>query len=69
MSIRRRISGTGKDGRLTKDDVIAAAEAQKAGAPGAQRRRRKLRLRRRSAGAAGPALRPRRASAAKSASR
>ena len=26
-----RIRGTGKDGRLTKDDVIAAAEAQKAG--------------------------------------
>ncbi len=24
-----RIRGTGKDGRLTKDDVIAAAEAQK----------------------------------------
>src|SRR3569833_233027 len=28
-----RIRGTGKDGRLTKDDVIAAAEAQKGGAP------------------------------------
>src|SRR6059058_2453391 len=28
-----RIRGTGKDGRLTKDDVIAAAEAQK-GEPG-----------------------------------
>ena len=27
------IKGTGKDGRLTKDDVIAAAEAQKASAP------------------------------------
>jgi 2-oxoglutarate dehydrogenase E2 component (dihydrolipoamide succinyltransferase) len=27
-----KIQGTGKDGRLTKDDVIAAAEAQKAGA-------------------------------------
>src|SRR4051794_11714590 len=27
------IRGTGKDGRLTKDDVIAAAEAQKSGAP------------------------------------
>ena len=27
-----RIIGTGKDGRLTKDDVIAAAEAQKSGA-------------------------------------
>jgi len=27
------IRGTGKDGRLTKDDVIAAAEAQKQGAP------------------------------------
>src|SRR5437660_7862899 len=26
-----RIRGTGKDGRLTKDDVIAAAEAQKRG--------------------------------------
>ena len=30
-----RIKGTGKDGRLTKDDVLAAAEAQKAGAAGA----------------------------------
>jgi|tagenome__1003787_1003787.scaffolds.fasta_scaffold20980444_3 2-oxoglutarate dehydrogenase E2 component (dihydrolipoamide succinyltransferase) len=28
-----RIKGTGKDGRLTKDDVLAAAEAQKSGAP------------------------------------
>jgi 2-oxoglutarate dehydrogenase E2 component (dihydrolipoamide succinyltransferase) len=28
-----KIKGTGKDGRLTKDDVIAAAEAQKAGGP------------------------------------
>ncbi|HVM21830.1 MAG TPA: 2-oxoglutarate dehydrogenase complex dihydrolipoyllysine-residue succinyltransferase [Sphingomicrobium sp.] len=28
-----KIKGTGKDGRLTKDDVIAAAEAQKAGSP------------------------------------
>jgi len=28
-----KIIGTGKDGRLTKDDVIAAAEAQKGGAP------------------------------------
>src|SRR5206468_4612801 len=28
-----RIKGSGKDGRLTKDDVIAAAEAQKSGAP------------------------------------
>jgi 2-oxoglutarate dehydrogenase E2 component (dihydrolipoamide succinyltransferase) len=28
-----RIQGTGKDGRLTKDDVIAAAEAQKSGSP------------------------------------
>jgi 2-oxoglutarate dehydrogenase E2 component (dihydrolipoamide succinyltransferase) len=27
-----KIKGTGKDGRLTKDDVIAAAEAQKGGA-------------------------------------
>src|SRR5215213_3895888 len=27
-----RIRGSGKDGRLTKDDVIAAAEAQKSGA-------------------------------------
>jgi 2-oxoglutarate dehydrogenase E2 component (dihydrolipoamide succinyltransferase) len=27
------IKGTGKDGRLTKDDVIAAAEAQKSGSP------------------------------------
>ena len=48
MSIRRKIKGTGKDGRLTKDDVLAAAEAQKAGAPaqaGAQHRRRKPRRR------------------------
>jgi 2-oxoglutarate dehydrogenase E2 component (dihydrolipoamide succinyltransferase) len=30
-----KIKGTGKDGRLTKDDVIAAAEAQKGGAPAA----------------------------------
>ena len=28
-----RIKGTGKDGRLTKDDVIAAAEAQKSSPP------------------------------------
>jgi 2-oxoglutarate dehydrogenase E2 component (dihydrolipoamide succinyltransferase) len=28
-----RIQGTGKDGRLTKDDVVAAAEAQKRGSP------------------------------------
>jgi 2-oxoglutarate dehydrogenase E2 component (dihydrolipoamide succinyltransferase) len=28
-----KIRGSGKDGRLTKDDVIAAAEAQKTGAP------------------------------------
>jgi 2-oxoglutarate dehydrogenase E2 component (dihydrolipoamide succinyltransferase) len=28
-----KIRGTGKDGRLTKDDVVAAAEAQKTGAP------------------------------------
>jgi len=28
-----KIKGTGKDGRLTKDDVIAAAEAQKSGTP------------------------------------
>ena len=28
-----RIKGSGKDGRLTKDDVIAAAEAQKSGTP------------------------------------
>ena len=27
------IKGTGRDGRLTKDDVIAAAQAQKSGAP------------------------------------
>src|SRR3954462_3011439 len=27
-----KIQGTGKDGRLTKDDVVAAAEAQKSGA-------------------------------------
>ena len=33
MSIRRSIKGTGKDGRLTKDDVIAAAQAQKSGSP------------------------------------
>jgi len=31
-----RIRGTGKDGRLTKDDVIAAAEAQKTEAPQAK---------------------------------
>jgi 2-oxoglutarate dehydrogenase E2 component (dihydrolipoamide succinyltransferase) len=31
-----RIRGTGKDGRLTKDDVIAAAEAQKSSAPQAK---------------------------------
>src|SRR5690349_19002582 len=28
-----KIHGTGKDGRLTKDDVLAAAEQQKAGGP------------------------------------
>ncbi len=28
-----RIKGTGKDGRLTKDDVLAAAKAQQSGAP------------------------------------
>ena len=28
-----KIRGTGKDGRLTKDDVLAAAEAQKSGGP------------------------------------
>ena len=28
-----KIQGTGKDGRLTKDDVLAAAEAQKTGGP------------------------------------
>jgi len=28
-----KIKGTGKDGRLTKDDVLAAAEAPKAGSP------------------------------------
>jgi 2-oxoglutarate dehydrogenase E2 component (dihydrolipoamide succinyltransferase) len=32
------IRGTGKDGRLTKDDVIAAAEAQKSGATAPQAR-------------------------------
>src|SRR6476469_5546034 len=31
-----RIKGSGKDGRLTKDDVIAAAEAQKSGASDAK---------------------------------
>ena len=31
-----KIRGTGKDGRLTKDDVIAAAQTQKAGAPAQQ---------------------------------
>jgi 2-oxoglutarate dehydrogenase E2 component (dihydrolipoamide succinyltransferase) len=31
-----KIRGTGKDGRLTKDDVIAAAEAQKSSAPEAK---------------------------------
>ena len=40
------IRGTGKDGRLTKDDVIAAAEAQKS-APGAGRARCRRRKRRR----------------------
>jgi 2-oxoglutarate dehydrogenase E2 component (dihydrolipoamide succinyltransferase) len=30
------IRGTGKDGRLTKDDVIAAAEGQKSGSPAPQ---------------------------------
>ncbi len=33
-----KIRGTGKDGRLTKDDVLAAAEAQKAGGPFTNRR-------------------------------
>ena len=28
-----KIRGTGKDGRLTKDDVLAAAQAQKSGGP------------------------------------
>src|SRR3954467_14324779 len=28
-----KIQGTGKDGRLTKDDVVAAAEAMKSGTP------------------------------------
>ena len=32
-----RIRGSGKDGRLTKDDVIAAAQAQKSSSPGAGR--------------------------------
>jgi 2-oxoglutarate dehydrogenase E2 component (dihydrolipoamide succinyltransferase) len=32
-----KIRGTGKDGRLTKDDVLAAAKAQKAEAPAARR--------------------------------
>ena len=48
MSTRRRIRGTGKDGRLTKDDVIAAAKAQRAvprRRPGPRRRRRKRRHR------------------------
>ena len=31
-----RIKGSGKDGRLTKDDVVAAAEAQKSGSAPAQ---------------------------------
>jgi 2-oxoglutarate dehydrogenase E2 component (dihydrolipoamide succinyltransferase) len=31
-----KIQGTGKDGRLTKDDVLAAAEAMKSGAPAPQ---------------------------------
>ena len=40
-----RIRGSGKDGRLTKDDVIAAAQAQKAvpAQAGPRRRRRKRR--------------------------
>ena len=33
-----KIKGTGKDGRLTKDDVLAAAEAQKAEPASARRR-------------------------------
>ena len=71
MSIRPRSSGTGKDGRLTKDDVIAAAEAQKTGAPAqagpapqAKAPAPAARLRRRGQGSAAAS-----ASAAKSASR
>ena len=63
------IRGTGKDGRLTKDDVIAAAQAQKTAAASegpAQRRR----LRQASAPAqAGPNSWRAPASGAKSASR
>ena len=39
ISIRRKIKGTGKDGRLTKDDVLAAAEDAARPAPAAARRR------------------------------
>ena len=63
MSIRRKIKGTGKDGRLTKDDVLAAAEGQKA-APAPRRLPPAARAQRRLRAAAAPAARrraPRRA--------
>ena len=59
MSTRPGSGARGKDGRLTKDDVIAAAEAQKAGAPaqaGAQAPKAKAPMRRKPACAL---LRPR----------
>ena len=66
-----KIKGTGKDGRLTKDDVLAAAQAQKAApapAPGAAGESAS-----RASGAAAPAPQasrlPPQASARKSASR
>ena len=66
-----RIKGTGKDGRLTKDDVIAAAEAQKIGSPakaGAQAPEAKARRpRKRGPPVLGPGLR--RGTARKNASR
>ncbi len=50
-----KIKGTGKDGRLTKDDVLAAAKAQKAQpAPAPAPRPRPRRLRRRARRAAPP---------------
>ena len=55
-STRRTIKGTGKDGRLTKEDVLAAAQAKQAApAPGRQPRPRPRRL-----GAAPPAAGERR---------
>ena len=73
MSIPTRIQGTGKDGRLTKDDVIAAAEAQKTSSPaqaGAQAPQAKAPAPRSEGSASwAPAFAGERASARKSASR